>query len=570
MRDILFEAGEIKNIQKITELNNEELEERITAIDDLFVYMEVQRLDSYEVKEKLDKIVTRIYESEMKVLEKEFKEKIELYLGDEAEGDFYGEYRNGESVKINTNQLYKMLMSSDFNQRMSGCKEIIHTIAHEIQHHRQYIMATSNVTSKEALSFAKDFAIHDILGKKYYEYNYGNIGTENNANEIALKKQIEAEKYDRTTSIYMLQYKINENLSQYEVRDVETEDGEKYDIVRQDKEEIMDEVLDREICINKKLNLLTRYPILQKKYNLNGTNKRTNQLIDEMESEREDLLNNRFLSHEEAMQAIKDSEDMYLDLIYKSLPKITKGELKLIEKKKLRNILNKMERKFENEADELMDIEEEFEELRDKDAEETEGKKPLFFKYKIKRDNRRQHVYVGNRIYNKLASQKKVIAQARRGKVPKEPINFGTQALKVMRPVDKFMGQVSMKLNKLGKPVREVIRKLRIPEIKNKIVRFFKERKRSFSQNTNDEITEKLIDDEITERLIDDEKTERLINNKTTEKKVNTFKNEMNIKNWDKNEQTENSRQKQTENSTKEQKENKNNNYENEKKSKER
>ena len=55
-KDILFEAGEIKNIQKITELKEEELEERITAIDDLFVYMEVQRLDSDEVREKLDEI----------------------------------------------------------------------------------------------------------------------------------------------------------------------------------------------------------------------------------------------------------------------------------------------------------------------------------------------------------------------------------------------------------------------------------------------------------------------------------------------------------------------------------
>ena len=538
-KDILFEAGEIKNIQKITELKEEELEERITAIDDLFVYMEVQRLDSDGVKEKLDKIVTRIYESEMKVLEKEFKEEIELYLGDEAEGNFTGQYMTGQSVKINTNELYKMLKSSDFKQRMDGCKQIILTIAHEIQHHRQYIMATSNVVSKEALDFAKDFAIHDILGEEYYDYNYENIGTENNANEIAIEKQMEARGYDRKNNIDMLSYKINGNISQYEVRDVETEDGQKYDIVRQDKEEIMDEVLDKEICINKKINILKEYPILQKKYNMNGTKKRTKQLIDEMENEKNDLLNNRFLSHEEAMQAINDSEDMYLDLIYKSLTETTKGELKQIEKKKLRKVLNKMERKFENEADELMDIEEEFEDLRSKEAEEIKGRKSLLFRLRIKRDNRRQHVYVGNKIYKKLVSQKKVISQARRGKVPRKPINFETQALKVMRPIDRFMGQVDIKINKLAKPLREVIRKMRIPGIKNKIVRIFKGSKRNSNTNIDNEITEKL-----------------------KEKKVNTFKNKINIKNWDRNGQTENL--------IKEQEENTNNNYENDKKNKER
>ena len=72
-------ARKIRNVQNIVKLNEKELEERIKAIDDLFVFMEVRKLDSNEIREELDKFVENIYYSEMKGLQEEFSEIIPLY-----------------------------------------------------------------------------------------------------------------------------------------------------------------------------------------------------------------------------------------------------------------------------------------------------------------------------------------------------------------------------------------------------------------------------------------------------------------------------------------------------------
>lgn len=502
---LFLEADKIRKVQNITGMTDEELEERITAIDDLFVFMEVQRLDNPAVKQKLDRIITRIYNSEISGIEKDFGQKVHLLLGKQARGTFYGQYCFDEGIKINTDKLYKNLQSSDYNQRMDGCKKIVHTILHEIQHHRQYIMSTREVSSKEALQFGKDYAVNRILGKQYYQSNYSEFGLENDANEVAERKEIESIGYDKQKNIDMLKHKIIKSTAQYEVKNIKGSNGQIYDIKKQDREELVDKVLDREICINKNIELLNKYPILKKVYNMDGTKKGTKQLIEEMKSEKKEILQNHWLSKEEYKQAINNSEDMYLDIIYKSLLNTTRTQLNQINKKDLNEVLNKMESKFESEAYELIEAGEKYKNLQN-EVNDSES----HMKEQVLGEQEELRLYV----QSKLMNQKSLIKAVRKEALPQKPANTRKQSLKEVNQFDKFMSKMESFFEKLIQPIKKAINKFTEPKH-----------------------TKNIDNDEKTERLIDNERTEKLVNNKRSkqsikENKANKFEIEIKIENW--------------------------------------
>ena len=82
--------------------------------------------------------------------------------------------RNGKVIQgkpiitYNIAHLYKNLASKDRNIRLQECKLIFKTVFHEIQHQRQHLMVIENVSSNEALRYARDFACKKYLEDKWY------------------------------------------------------------------------------------------------------------------------------------------------------------------------------------------------------------------------------------------------------------------------------------------------------------------------------------------------------------------------------------------------------------------
>lgn len=104
--------------------------------------------------------------------------------------------KNKPKIVYNAAHMYKDLDSNDKDTRLSACKTLFKTVFHEIQHHRQVLMARTNVSSKEGMLYARDFAIRSYLDEKWYTRNketgnYERYAIENNANETGYREYLE-------------------------------------------------------------------------------------------------------------------------------------------------------------------------------------------------------------------------------------------------------------------------------------------------------------------------------------------------------------------------------------------
>lgn len=244
--------------------------------------------------------------------------------------------RNGKVIQgkpiitYNIAHLYKNLASKDRNIRLQECKLIFKTVFHEIQHQRQHLMVIENVSSNEALRYARDFACKKSLEDKWYSRdektgNYEAYTIENNANKTGYSQLLKImgnsdKKISNLRDIEEGKY----NISRYKA-DIDAWDGKThYDSNGlQERDDITIPILDSIIGKKGNTSLLLLFPVLQKEYNMDGTKKSASDLIKNMKNEIQDISQNPELSNKEKEQLINDGQDMYYELIYRQIEKGT-------------------------------------------------------------------------------------------------------------------------------------------------------------------------------------------------------------------------------------------------------
>lgn len=242
--------------------------------------------------------------------------------------------KKGEPTIIyNIAHLYEDLQSPNKEERLLGCKELFKTVFHEIQHYRQYLMTQKNVSSKDAIRYARDFALMTYLEKDWYSFdrkkgNYGEYSIENNANAVGYKQYLEIMGYDEEINDLFEIKNGQFNISRYKANGVSTYDDQyTYNLGKKERDDITVSILDDLICNHGLTEILKTYPILQKEYNLDGTKKSASVLIKNMEKEIQEISNNKFLSKEDKRKLIKDAQEMYYELIYNQIEKSTQEEI---------------------------------------------------------------------------------------------------------------------------------------------------------------------------------------------------------------------------------------------------
>ena len=259
-------------------------------------------------------------------------------------------------ITFNKYTMYKGLDSENVNTRIHTCKLLFNTVFHEIQHQRQELMAQKNYSSKEAITYGKEFALMYLLDNKFYSQNYNFFAIENNANETSYREYQSIMGYDINENNLRIFQEGKLNTGRFYAENISSKDGKSsfdYDLAERD--DIATIILDNIICQNHNLNALRIYPILQKEYNLDGTKKTAYELIQNMMLEQNEITNNNSLNDEERKTAIKDGQEMYYELIYKALERSSQEQLfeisEQIGENKYKEILDNIQYYFQNQME---------------------------------------------------------------------------------------------------------------------------------------------------------------------------------------------------------------------------
>lgn len=199
------------------------------------------------------------------------------------------------------------------------------------------MMTRTNVSSKEGMQYARDFAIKQYLHKDWYSSNaktgnYAAYIIENNANEVGYSQFLETlGKEDREIANLRDIERGKFNISRYKA-DVDSWDGQQhYDSNGlQERDDVTVPILDSLIGENGRTEILQMYPILQKEYNLDGTKKTAVELIKNMQLEVQSISQNQTLTDKDRKKLIQDSQQMYYDLIYRQIEKSTPEQISKI------------------------------------------------------------------------------------------------------------------------------------------------------------------------------------------------------------------------------------------------
>lgn len=289
------------------------------------------------------------------------------FINDSKEG-FRGRCRSRggrPTITYNIAHLYNDLQSPDTDERLLGCKKLYKTVFHEIQHHRQYLMATSNVSSKDGIRYARDFVLMEYLEKGWYSNNrktgnYEEYAIENNANEVGYRQYIETmgvPDQEITNLMNLEQGKFN--IARYKAN-VNSWDGQSHyeSDGLQERDDVTVPILDDLICVRGKTEILKQYPILQKEYNLDGTKKSAIDLIKNMQKEIQDISQNQSFSKEDKDELIRDGQAMYYELIYRQIERSSPEQIaeiaKQIGKDESKDLFGKMVHYFQCEMEDRL------------------------------------------------------------------------------------------------------------------------------------------------------------------------------------------------------------------------
>ncbi len=338
------EVEEIRRIQNIAEVSKENRKKQKEIIEKIIKKFSNERFQEENEKQKneLEKAIKEVFDLEMEQLEEKYPYKLQIYIEDEEEDNLDGMYDYNDYIEINIKNNFEYLESDNPEQRKYGIKQIFSTVFHEIEHHRQYQMSLSEVSSKEAIKYAQDYALITYIERRFYNENWGALALENDAEGTAVKALIEILGYSLEKEVEMLIYDLNKKSSLLITNDVKSNSGEEFDMVEQDREEATEKILDTLITQRKETEILEDYPILKKKYHEDGTKRTVKELIENMIKEKIHIANMEELKKSEKKLATQQSEEMYLELIYQALKTTTKEEISQINKYYLKRTLAKM------------------------------------------------------------------------------------------------------------------------------------------------------------------------------------------------------------------------------------
>lgn len=315
-------------------------------------YFKDNRLDFNDTQllQRMQESIARIFQLEVEEMgynyspsENNAKNTIELNFVNDINGWYKGfcnSYSVPPTITYNIAHLYKDLQDRDVDKRLFACKNLYRIVFHELQHHRQHLMVRTNVSSRDGLRYARDFALMRYLQKKWYRDvnerggvgNYDSCTIENNANEVGYRQYLETiGSYDETITDLMNIEKGKLYTSRYK-SDVSSWDGKMYYTSNglQERDDVTVPILDDLICVRGGIKILKYYPILQKEYNLDGTKKTAVELIKNMQQEMSTISKNQALMPQERAELMKDGQEMYYDLIYRQLEKSTPEQLNQI------------------------------------------------------------------------------------------------------------------------------------------------------------------------------------------------------------------------------------------------
>ncbi len=459
-------AEDIKGIQGLSSMSQESREKQVKIISELLDYFENNKLEegNVEQRKQIQEKIEEIFNLEMENMKEDFESNIELIFNKHGQKGVMGEYRDNKSVTLYTNQLFEALKSDDKEERIDGCGEVLSTLFHEVQHHRQYLMATNEVSSKEAMDFAKEFAVIDLLQENFYNENYDNLDTEKDAEEVAQRKTVELTGGNSEAKYEMLKNSLEKRTEEESLK-VDSDNGYyKYQFDSQEKDEMMDDILTDLIVVKGHSEVLERYPILRKIYkNDRGfiVRRTPREMIKEMKKEQQEILDNKFLSEEEKKEAIKDSKEMYIDIIYKRIRKGTPALIKEIDKKDLEELLNDMEDNFKAQKLEKLLKANEVTELKYKNVNERAPKilkpvtKSITSNVQKIEENRNER-----EIEEEYKEKQDFLDLIKQGKLPEEKISTKTKIMRKIRPVVRFFGKVKDKIKRIGRGIKNVVKSM--------------------------------------------------------------------------------------------------------------
>ena len=325
-------------------------------------YFESNELDFNDTQllQRMQNAITRIFQLEIEELGYSYrpdrddsKNTFELSFINDPQATFRGQHNSGArleengkfiqgrpSIKYNIAALYEDLQSPDKDKRIFACKTLFKTVFHEIQHHRQYMKTRTNVSSKDGIQYARDFAIKQYLHKDWYSSNaktgnYAAYTIENNANEVGYSQFLETLGREDSEVANLRDIERGKfNISRYKA-DVDSWDGQQhYDSNGlQERDDVTVPILDSLIGEKGRTEILQMYPILQKEYNLDGTKKTAVELIQNMQQEIQEITQNKTLTDKDRKRLIQDGQQMYYDLIYRQIEKSTPEQISQIAMK---------------------------------------------------------------------------------------------------------------------------------------------------------------------------------------------------------------------------------------------
>ncbi len=237
--------------------------------------------------------------------------------GKKLEYDSKTIFRKRPRITYNKANLYTNLSDKDTKKRVLACKKIFITIFHEIEHMIQHKLVEQSVSSKNTLMCARDFALKELMGDYFYKgENYIFFAIEVLARKDALERYLEIMGEPEPEIEYMKD--LEEGILCF---------GKyKYNLELAKRDKVAIKLLDKIIYEQDRLDILEKYPALYKEYTVEGKRKNAFQLIYNMVKEEKEIQSKEGISKEEKEMLLNDSREMYYELIYIQLEKISESD----------------------------------------------------------------------------------------------------------------------------------------------------------------------------------------------------------------------------------------------------
>ena len=362
--------------------NNEEIveqEKNIIFSCLRYLYNNSFNFNDPQSKKILKDSIKKIFQIEMEKIGEHYdpnnikNNTVLLYLNDStnlSEGiNEAGNFKEPNTIEINLFEFYKKIFNeSDITLNFVFVEEIFQTMFHEIRHLRQYKMTQCTIGSKKSLQYARDFALAYSLSKTWYKKNYKTMFIENDANEVGTKELNRI--FGRAVALdewEFLEEKARKEkyTGQYIVNDQLLHTLERfYSSGLEERDEITIPILDYLICKKDRIEILERYPILKKEYNLDGTKKSSKELISNLRKELDDISKENEFPEDIKKEAMQDCKEMYFELINRQIESNPLKEVNEIiaefGKDDCINILDELAQYFNKEKESKIQVSENF------------------------------------------------------------------------------------------------------------------------------------------------------------------------------------------------------------------